>query len=85
IYYHRGILYQRQQKNDPALQDYSQAIRLNSYARAETYNNRGTLYIMEGLYQDALNDFDRALERNPDFVPARMNREQVMKDMMKNK
>ena len=52
-----------------AIADYSQAIRLRpTYAVA--YNNRGVAYMASGYPDQALCDFNRAIQLQPDFPQA---------------
>ncbi len=81
IYYHRGMLWQRGQEWERALQDYDEAIRRNRFVAVEAYNNRGTINIIHGRHKAALADFETALTMSPEFIPARLNREQVLMDL----
>jgi tetratricopeptide (TPR) repeat protein len=53
--------------------DFNKSIRLNS-AYANTYNNRGSVYIKLGQYQQALNDFSEAITLSPNHANAYHNR-----------
>ncbi len=41
---------------------------------AKAYNNRGTAYARKGQYDQAISDFNKALEINPRDAPAYNNR-----------
>ena len=72
-YYNRGYI-QFQLKNwDGAIQDYSEAIRLNPID-AEYYNARGrTLFELEKL-QEAIQDFSKAIQIDPEIEMTYLNR-----------
>lgn len=56
---------------------YSKAIEAGDLAplhQAYAYNNRGTLERARGQFETAVQDFDRAIALNPDYVAAFMNR-----------
>jgi tetratricopeptide (TPR) repeat protein len=63
-YDHRGVAYRMQGDFNLAIQDYSQAIKLNPKL-AQAYNNRGVAYDHKGDFDDALQDFDQALKLKP--------------------
>jgi tetratricopeptide (TPR) repeat protein len=64
-YYNRGYEYKDLAQLDLALQDFNQAIRLNStYVKA--YMHRGDAYRKKGQFERAIADFDRALRLEPD-------------------
>ena len=41
---------------------------------AEAYNNRGVAYAAKGQYDQAISDYNKALEMNPRFAKAYYNR-----------
>lgn len=78
----RGVLWERlpvknsreRQKNRRnAEQDYLRATQINPYS-AEAYNNLGALYIDTGRYLDAVYQLNDALNLQPKYFTARMNR-----------
>jgi tetratricopeptide (TPR) repeat protein len=54
-----------------AIQDYDKAIHLS--ANLELYNDRGLAYQASGDFDQALEDFQDAIGRNPGFPPAYYN------------
>jgi tetratricopeptide (TPR) repeat protein len=61
-YYNRGIFFMKQrQDNEHALADYSKAIELKP-DYAEAYNNRGVILMNEKRYNEALDDYRKALD-----------------------
>jgi tetratricopeptide (TPR) repeat protein len=73
FYANRGLGYA--QKNDmvKAIADYNQAIWLGP-TLLKTHNNRGEAYVRIGLYRQAIDDFERELELNPNDANAYANR-----------
>lgn len=78
----RGVLWERlpvknaqeRQKNRRnAERDYLRAAEINPYS-AETFNNLGALYIDQGRYLDAVYQLNEALNLQPGYFTARMNR-----------
>lgn len=67
FFYNRGIAYRLKGELDHAIQDYSQAIKINAKFAA-AYNNRGVAYDRKGDYDRAIADFDQALalQASPD-------------------
>jgi tetratricopeptide (TPR) repeat protein len=57
---------------DRAIEDYTEALRLNPND-AEAYNNRGVAYRHKGDYDRAIADYEAALRINPNFAAARDN------------
>lgn len=47
---------------------------LAQYPSALAYNNRGNVYMEQGNFEQALMDFNRSLEIDPDYSPAYFNR-----------
>jgi tetratricopeptide (TPR) repeat protein len=60
-----------------ALESYTKSIELNS-KYPESYNNRAYTYMMLQDYDRAIPDLDKALELNPNYVNALMNRADVL-------
>jgi tetratricopeptide (TPR) repeat protein len=60
----RGIGYRLKGDYDRAIQDYSQAIKLNSKF-AVAYNNRGVAYERKNEYDRAISDYDQAIKLKP--------------------
>jgi tetratricopeptide (TPR) repeat protein len=71
-YNNRGGAYVAQGNYDPAIDDYGQAINLNSNF-ARPFNNRGFAYLKKGDYDRALKDFDQAIKLSPDYTRAFTN------------
>jgi len=72
-YNNRGDAYVAQGNYDAAIDDYGQAITLNS-TFARPFNNRGFAYLKKGDYDRALKDFDQAIKLNPNYARAFANR-----------
>jgi tetratricopeptide (TPR) repeat protein len=68
----RGVAYRLKGEPDHAIQDYSQAIKLNGKFAA-AYNNRAVAYDRKGDYDHAIQDYDQAIKLKP-FVEAYFNR-----------
>jgi tetratricopeptide (TPR) repeat protein len=64
IFNDRGVAYRLKGDVDRAIQDYSQAIRLNPRS-AMIYNNRGVAYDRKGDYDRAIADYDQAIRLRP--------------------
>ena len=60
----RGVAYRLKGELDRAIQDYSQAIKLNGKF-ADAYNNRGVAYDRKGDYDRAISDLDQAVKLKP--------------------
>ena len=69
----RGGLHLSNQNYDRAINDYSEAIRLNPKS-AIGFHNRGLAYLRMGRIDPAVKDFDEAISLNPRFVNAFVNR-----------
>jgi len=68
----RAAVFRRRNEVDRAIADYDTVVWLDA-ALAEAYNSRGELWRRTGDRRKALEDFDAALKRNPDFIAARSN------------
>lgn len=73
LYNSRAKLYFNQQKYNIALQDYNQAISLDSTV-GEYYINRGAVYALSNNMNAALADFNKGLELQPDHANGYKNR-----------
>ena len=69
IFNNRGIAYRLKGEYDRAIQDYSQAIKLNAKFAA-AYNNRGVVYDRKGEYDRAIADYDQAIRIDPGYANA---------------
>ena len=65
--YHRGLAYRDKRDYDRAINDFSQAIRLDG-RNAAAFDNRGLAYRMKGDLERALADFDQAVRIDPEVV-----------------
>jgi len=68
----RAGVFTRRNQIDRAIADYDAVVWLDA-SMAEVYNSRGELWRKTGDRRKALQDFDAALKRNPDFIAARTN------------
>jgi tetratricopeptide (TPR) repeat protein len=68
----RAGVFTRRNQIDRAIADYDAVVWLDA-SLAEVYNSRGELWRKTGDRRKALQDFDAALKRNPDFIAARTN------------
>jgi tetratricopeptide (TPR) repeat protein len=67
IYNNRGTAYSSKGDHDHAIQDFTEAIRLNpNYAY--TYRNRGIDYHEKGDYDRAIRDYNEAIRLNPNYT-----------------
>jgi tetratricopeptide (TPR) repeat protein len=69
----RGFAYRLKGDYDHALEDDSQAIRLNPNA-ASRYSNRGVIFRIKKQYDRAIKDYDEAISLKSDFPAAYYNR-----------
>jgi tetratricopeptide (TPR) repeat protein len=60
----RALAYRLKGEYDRAIQDYSQAIKLNAKSAA-AYNNRGVAHDHKGDYDHAIQDYDQAIKLEP--------------------
>jgi tetratricopeptide (TPR) repeat protein len=68
----RARVFSRRNQIDRAIADYDSVVWLDA-SLPEVYNSRGELWRKTGDRRKALQDFDAALKRNPDFIAARTN------------
>ena len=72
-FYNRGLASAQKGDYDLAIEEYSQAIKLNrNFTLA--YNNRGAAYAQQGKYDPAIKDFNKAITLNPNVAEAYLNR-----------
>lgn len=76
----RGLAYERLDRLDRALVDYSVAIELNP-SSAVAHNNRGNVFAALGDLESALADHNRAIEIDPDYAFAYFNRAVDLEDL----
>ncbi len=72
--YNRGLAYAKLGEFPAAIEDYTQALRLNPN-HAGAYNNRGNAYYKLGEYEKAIADYDACLALNPNFPDVQHNRD----------
>jgi tetratricopeptide (TPR) repeat protein len=72
-YNNRGTAYDDKGDYDRAIQDYTEAIRLNPNA-ASAYYGRGYAYKKKGDYDRAIQDFNEAIRLSPNFERAYYDR-----------
>ena len=72
-YYKRGLAYWNNGEYDRAIEEYTQAITLNSQY-AEAYNNRGIIYKKKEEYDRAIADYTQAITLNSKYAKAYNNR-----------
>ncbi len=77
VVFHKRTFYLLQQgRNDDALADANQAIRLR--ADAEGFNNRGYTYAKMHRFDEALADYKTALDQEPKYLRPRVNRIELL-------
>jgi tetratricopeptide (TPR) repeat protein len=72
-YGNRGIVYRLIGEADRAIEDFTEALRLNADF-AEAYSNRGNAYGDKGELDRAIEDYNQALRINPGYAAAYNNR-----------
>lgn len=72
-YMGRALVLTQRNDYDRALEDYSQAVRLEPNNVA-ALNNRGIVYTLRGEYEEAIADFNQALNLDDSFLTALNNR-----------
>jgi tetratricopeptide (TPR) repeat protein len=75
-YHNRGLFFEKIDRYDEALRDYSQAIQISPGA-PESYASRGFLFAKLGCLDDALTDYTQALHLQPDTPEVYYNRGNV--------
>jgi tetratricopeptide (TPR) repeat protein len=78
-YVDRGNAYLEKKLPDRAIQDYEEALRLNS-KNSIAYNNRGVAYYRKKQYDRAIEDYTRAVQLNPNYAQAFANRALAYED-----
>lgn len=73
IFVNRGAAYQKLQRFNEAMEDYSSAIDLNS-TNPNVYMYRGVIYYSQTDYMEAISDFDQVIEIDPQNPFAFYNR-----------
>ncbi|MEK7485861.1 MAG: tetratricopeptide repeat protein [Planctomycetota bacterium] len=66
MFYLRGIIWDLQKNWAQAIQDYSEAIRLNPQ-HAKSFKERGVSYSKQGEIEQALKDYSSAILLNPQY------------------
>ena len=66
---HLGVIYVRQGKDEEAIHEFKEAIRLRP-AFPGAHNGLGTVYAQRGQMDDAISEFQEAIRIKPDFEPA---------------
>ncbi|ACL05116.1 Tetratricopeptide TPR_2 repeat protein [Desulfatibacillum aliphaticivorans] len=83
-YFDRAIFSESKGRHLAAIEQYTRYLEMNQnspeYA-APALNNRGTLYWVLGRYDEALQDFDKAVDMQPDSALNYINRGNVYADM----
>ena len=72
-YNNRGLAFYNLERQQQAINDFSQAIRMKPQY-AEAFNNRGNVYYALDQYQKAKTDFDKSLQLKPKYSKAHLNR-----------
>jgi len=73
VYYNRGIAWDKKGEHDKAIEDYTEAIRINP-KDADTYINRGVAWGEKGELDKAIEDFTEAIRIDPQHAYAYYNR-----------
>jgi len=82
-YYNRGLLFEKDNKYDEAIKDYSAAIQLTpNYFNA--LHNRALMLQKKGNYNEALSDFSKAIALRPDSVNVLVNRANLLLNLKRN-
>src|SRR3954453_1836176 len=79
FYIARGNAQRGKKQLDAAIEDYSQALKLDG-AHVEALNRRGLAYAEKGDRERAFADFDRAVHANPKHAESYNNRGAVWRD-----
>ena len=83
-YFGRGWMKDQQKKNDEAIADYSETLKLNP-KHAAARNNRASLYMAANKLDLAHKDLDFLIEKRPDYKFALANRAEVLRQAGKLK
>jgi len=83
--YYRAIALSRLDKFKEAIEDLSRLIDLNESDKAELFNNRGHSYMLLKEYEEALKDYNKAIELEPHYASYRFDRAYLYQDNGKNK
>jgi tetratricopeptide (TPR) repeat protein len=75
-----GVASTRDKKNDEAIQNLTEAIKLDP-DYADAYNERGVAEAAKGDFDKAIADFNEAINRDPDLADAYFNRGFAYQDM----
>lgn len=79
-YMQRGLLFNHLEKEERAIADFSEVIRIAPES-VDAYNFRGTLYYRRAQLDRALADFERAIAIAPEFAVLYFNRAYVRRDL----
>lgn len=80
-YYKRAEVYRFQGNNKLALADINQATKLESDANPNHYNFRGNIYFYSKKYNKAIDNYSKAIEKNPDNPQYYENRFQARSNL----
>ena len=72
VAFQNGNFFAMLEQMELAIDSYSQAIKIKP--NAEAYSNTGNAKNNLGRYKDAIEDFDKAIEINPNYIIAHINR-----------
>ena len=72
-YIDRAICFEKQKKNEEALQDYNNALNIEPDS-AHIYKERGDFFERTDQYDKAILDYDTAISINPSFSSAYNNK-----------
>lgn len=85
-FFERGFIYCLQRDYDNAINDFKALSSLQhewtkSTIVFEAYHNRGVVRMQKKSYKKAIEDFNRAIEINPDYLNAYLNRGRAYKNL----
>ncbi len=72
-FYYRGNCHAFLRMNREAIEDYNHSIEFG-LEDAKVYNNRGASYYAIGQYDNAFEDFNKAITMHPDYISGYINR-----------